>query len=414
MIDETDTAQSLGQPHGGGAVMGHSVEGRPIVAEWYGTTGPILYILSAIHGSERSAVTAGERLRVGLQLGLAEREGIQVFFIAAANPDGIARHTRHNANDIDLNRNFPTPNFEIGVGGKVPLSEPESRIIHDTIEALAPAAILSLHCCEPTIDWDGPAGELARVMDEATGFGTVRLGAAPGSLGSWAGGELQIPTITVEFAADEEWDTREQFELVEASIVAAARWTAENGDSPGHSIAERLALEETEHYRSLNLNGSRAELLGPGDEPRVLVLSRATRSDRRALYVAEHVRRVLLSEVYGSDAPVLVVTHGNPDDIEFIESRSLRLAILIEAADDDRGDGVELFGLDEDSVAQTIDPALSLSIGEDSPPGFCPNDVPVVRLLVQTEFAVGDTRAAGVFDDIEVFSRTVIELLKID
>ena len=65
--------------------------------------------------------TSAQRLRVSergasYSGGLAERHGIRIVFMGAANPDGIARGTRSNARDIDLNRNFATENFGLGAG----------------------------------------------------------------------------------------------------------------------------------------------------------------------------------------------------------------------------------------------------------------------------------------------------------
>jgi protein MpaA len=48
------------------------------------------------------------------------------------------------------------------------------------------------------VDWDGPAREVAEAMSQACGLPLRKIGAEPGSLGSYAGVERQIPTVTIE------------------------------------------------------------------------------------------------------------------------------------------------------------------------------------------------------------------------
>ena len=109
--DETDGDRAeppqpeIDPPWAGAWVIGRSLKGRPVIAEQFGIGGPVLYLMSGIHGNERSAVSWSERTRSLLLGGLAERHGIRIIFIGAANPDGIAAGTRENANAIDLNRN---------------------------------------------------------------------------------------------------------------------------------------------------------------------------------------------------------------------------------------------------------------------------------------------------------------------
>ncbi|MES2831921.1 MAG: M14 family zinc carboxypeptidase [Pseudomonadota bacterium] len=127
------------------------------------------------------------------------------------NPDGLlaARPTRVNANGVDLNRNFPTPNWateaprywvkETGSDprrfpGKTPLSEPESRWVNDEIQRFKPHVIISVHAPFGVLDFDGPAPAPQR-------FGRLLLnpvGIYPGSLGNYSGKFKNIPVITIE------------------------------------------------------------------------------------------------------------------------------------------------------------------------------------------------------------------------
>jgi protein MpaA len=67
------------------------------------------------------------------------------------NPDGVARHTRQNAHQVDLNRSFPWHWRPLGrpgdqqYPGPRPLSEPESRAAYRLILRLRPIVTVWLH-----------------------------------------------------------------------------------------------------------------------------------------------------------------------------------------------------------------------------------------------------------------------------
>ncbi|NUN16203.1 MAG: DUF2817 domain-containing protein [Myxococcales bacterium] len=185
---------------GSGWLYGESVAGRGLIVERFGDSGPPVLILSAIHGNERPAVVFGERLRTFLQQQQDVYDTCQVFLITAANPDGTVYGTRHNLSDVDLNRNFPAKNFQPSeTNGKFPLQEPESAALAELIEFLDPVAILSIHNPLHQVDYNGPAEMLAKGMAKISGIPfKPPIGGLPGSLGSWAGEDLQIPTITLE------------------------------------------------------------------------------------------------------------------------------------------------------------------------------------------------------------------------
>ena len=131
--------------------------------------------------------------------------------IPLLNPDGLLRKKsqRMNANGVDLNRNFPTPNWEKESShywvkrtsrnprrypGKAPLSEPETRWFAQEIESFKPDAIVSVHAPHGILDFDGPPKPPKR-------FGQLYLrllGTYPGSLGNYAGVHKGIPVITIE------------------------------------------------------------------------------------------------------------------------------------------------------------------------------------------------------------------------
>ena len=128
-----------------------------------------------------------------------------LLFIPCLNPDGLAAGTRTNANGVDLNRNFPAKNWVLSgkdefFGGEEPASEIETRFLIEVLEEYKPQLILTLHAPYKVVNYDGPAREIAEKIAEITGYPVEEnIGyPTPGSFGTYAGIERQIPTITLE------------------------------------------------------------------------------------------------------------------------------------------------------------------------------------------------------------------------
>ena len=132
-----------------------------------------------------------------------------ILFIPSLNPDGQKQKKRTNANGVDINRNFPTENWILGeknryYGGDFPASEIETNFIINIVEKYAPKLIITLHTPFKIVNFDGDAqiisekiGEIFNYpVEESIGYPT------PGSFGTWAGIEKNIPIITIEM--DEE------------------------------------------------------------------------------------------------------------------------------------------------------------------------------------------------------------------
>ena len=179
--------------------MGFSVEGRSLRCQAYGRGAPAVLIVGGIHGDEPASATLALSLCRYLDAHPAAVRDRQVLVAPAANPDGLARGTRTNANGVDLNRNFATANWgRDRRRGREPMSEPETRFVAGLVRRYRPAVVVQLHQPLACIDWDGPASALAAAMGRACGLPARKLGARPGSLGSYAGVERAIPTVTVE------------------------------------------------------------------------------------------------------------------------------------------------------------------------------------------------------------------------
>lgn len=195
--------------------IGTSVQGRPIECIQFGNTGPTRIVLGGIHGNEPASQVLAEALRDYLIRHRYLYARQKILLIPAANPDGLAAGTRDNARQVDLNRNFPSDNrLNNTLFGLEPLCEPESQALYQLIEREKPVRILSIHQPYGCIDYDGPGKILAQRMALWCPLSVQKIGALPGSLGSWAGETRGIPTITLEMKAEDTllsraqiWDT---------------------------------------------------------------------------------------------------------------------------------------------------------------------------------------------------------------
>lgn len=127
--------------------VGTSVEGRPIDAVRRGTPGGrVVLVIGVIHGDENDGLAIVDRL-----LQWQVPAGIDLWVIDSMNPDGVAADDRHNANQVDLNRNFPYnwgPIGEPGFGqyaGPGPASEPETQAIVSFITEIRPDLVVWYH-----------------------------------------------------------------------------------------------------------------------------------------------------------------------------------------------------------------------------------------------------------------------------
>lgn len=192
--------------------LGKSVLGLPIVGHFFGVSGPKTLIFAAIHGDEPNTAFVANQLVEHLTKNPEAYYARRAAVVPVANPDGLARGTRKNAREIDLNRNFPAKNFALGkkdryFGGEQPASEPETQLLIELIDDWKPDRIVTLHAItrgKHGNNFDGPAESLAKTMSRHNEYSVLKsMGyPTPGSFGSWAGIDHQIPTITLELPSD--------------------------------------------------------------------------------------------------------------------------------------------------------------------------------------------------------------------
>lgn len=194
--------------------LGTSVQGRPIEMITFGPAvgSPVLIIGGTHSGTEPTSVYVAEQLIAHLRANPTDAKR-PVAIIANANPDALPAKTRGNANGVDVNRNFPAKNWKsvknrTTFNGAAPSTEPESRAIQQAIHSLNPDRIVSIHSIargKHCNNYDGPAQWLAEAMFKHNGYPvTATMGyPTPGSLGSWAGIDKQIPIVTLELPRED-------------------------------------------------------------------------------------------------------------------------------------------------------------------------------------------------------------------
>ena len=188
--------------------LGQSVQGLPLVLYVFGQTGQPVLIFGAIHGSEQNSGHLASSLFRHLVENPEDYRGQRVAILPVANPDGMVRASRTNLHQIDLNRNFPAANWgpsKAGAtfGGERPGSEPETQAIIKAVDLLQPRCIVTIHAITKgrhCNNYDGPGAAWAQLMFRKNGYPVkASIGyPTPGSFGSWAGNDRQIPTITLE------------------------------------------------------------------------------------------------------------------------------------------------------------------------------------------------------------------------
>lgn len=189
---------------------GRSVQGRTLYLRDVVAPEPKIRVLvvGAMHGDELSSASVALHW---IQLAVQTPSNAHWRFIPALNPDGLMARPakRVNAHGVDLNRNFPTPNWKRDAKaywedrtkkdprrwpGPAPLSEPESKYLHDEMERFKPDLIVSIHAPYGMLDFDGPSVPPARLgrlyLDQ--------IGIFPGSLGNFGGVHKGMPVVTIE------------------------------------------------------------------------------------------------------------------------------------------------------------------------------------------------------------------------
>ncbi len=130
--------------------IGRSTENRPIEVIRVGSGSRHFVFIGALHGNEpgtqRLINDLADHFRNNPTL---VESGFTLHFIPGLNPDGVIVNSRYTATDVDINRNWDTPNWisnapqpdgTSGTGGTAPFSEPETAALHEYFQDLQDSA----------------------------------------------------------------------------------------------------------------------------------------------------------------------------------------------------------------------------------------------------------------------------------
>lgn len=166
-------------------------------------------VIGGIHGDEFSSVSVIIKWMKTLD---QYHSGLFHWrFVPTANPDGLLNHKsqRQNTNGVDLNRNFPTADWDAQAlvhweqkthrnprrhPGHKQASEVETQWLVKQIDEFRPDVIISMHAPYHLVDYDGPPS----APDKLGSLYLRKIGVFPGSLGNYVGIDLQKPIVTVE------------------------------------------------------------------------------------------------------------------------------------------------------------------------------------------------------------------------
>lgn len=166
---------------------------------------PLLFV-GGVHGDEPEGVRLASEFLNWL---LKNNKAVfpSWYLIPCFNVDGFSKNKRTNANGVDLNRNFPTPDWSPEhkapryFPGSAPNSEPETQALVKLIHAIRPQLIVHFHSWEPCVVYTGAPGKrFADVIAEPTGYESREdIGyPTPGSLGQYGWLVHKTPVICVE------------------------------------------------------------------------------------------------------------------------------------------------------------------------------------------------------------------------
>ncbi len=175
----------------GSSVLGCSLE------VWLPADDCKILLFAGIHGEEGESTFLLSRT-----LRMLSEPSPHCAIVLAANPDGLIRGTRCNANNVELNRNFPTKTWRpepvphrSGINsprdillspGSEPGSEPETKALIKLINKLSPISIIAIHSPLACIE-DPEKKPLAQWLASKTNLPLVgEIGhPTPGSFGTW-------------------------------------------------------------------------------------------------------------------------------------------------------------------------------------------------------------------------------------
>jgi predicted deacylase len=221
------------------STIGYSLGGRPIQAYTFGSGSKTILYTGAIHGNELSSRALMLAWINELELNVRSiPAGTKIVVIPAINTDGVVVNVRNNAANVDLNRNFPTSNWQTdivsptnqpipGGGGVTALSEPESQALATFTIALQPRLVMSYHSQAGYAmgNLAGDSATLAATYAKLSGYknttgSTSAFGyAITGSYDDWLAEIQGITSVLIELTTN----TNAEFSRNKPAMWAMAR-----------------------------------------------------------------------------------------------------------------------------------------------------------------------------------------------
>ena len=183
-----------------------------------------IFVMALIHGDE---VPSGSVARSWMERlhTLDPRNHWRV--VPVASPDGLKKGTRTNTRGVDLNRNFPSIDWEKSAlykwrsvnkadprryPGPTAASEPETHCYLKHITEFKPDLVISIHTPLAVLDFDGPQIQFPKTE---TQLKWRSIGTYPGSLGQFLWKDQKIPVLTVELTPDGNVNELEKFDQLQ-------------------------------------------------------------------------------------------------------------------------------------------------------------------------------------------------------
>lgn len=226
--------------------------GTPLIWTVFGdettaTNKNITIVMCGVHGDEITPVKFCWDLMRELKENHKFDDKLVVIAPLVA-PDSFLkpRPTRTNGRGVDVNRNFPTTDWQSHAvkrwkdahkgdlrknPGKRPASEQETIFQMNLVLRYKPNKVISVHAPLTMLDYDGPSlkaenGKSAKMLLEemskrSSGYKVSNYPIFPGSLGNWAGKERHIPTYTLELPNTHHLETDNFWKLFKDAMVYA-------------------------------------------------------------------------------------------------------------------------------------------------------------------------------------------------
>lgn len=206
------------------SIIGTSVEGRNIYAYRFGSGSNKIIFVGATHGNEYSSKYILNSWIEELEANFDRiPKNRSIIIVPTLNPDGISKGQRTNANNVDLNRNYPANDWKSDVtlpdgtlikngGGDKPLSEPESNAIAKYVLANDPKLVLTYHSQASVViaNESGNSSNLANEYGKLSGYRSLTDGASDGlfnydttgAFENWLHDKYEIPALLIELSTN--------------------------------------------------------------------------------------------------------------------------------------------------------------------------------------------------------------------